>query len=122
MIMVSLGLHTAFFFMRFRSLASSYLVSSSQGACFLSPGTTSGGGGVHSRSALLVDIPATALCTFVPIEPGGRGVLIDFGNLILDELLGLLTNLILPTPPVLGGVIGSSSTESQPSVSVSTVS
>ena len=39
----------------------------------------SGGGGLSNDSALLVDIPATALCTFVPIAPGGRGGLGGLG-------------------------------------------
>lgn len=62
----------AFFFILFLNFAISHSVRRIQGACLL-PGLGSGGGGVSSDSALLVDIPATELCTFVPTAPGGRG-------------------------------------------------
>jgi hypothetical protein len=68
--MVSLGVHTAFFFIFFLRTAISYSVSLNQGAHLL-PGLASGGGGDRRASALLVDIPAMELCTFVP-EPGMR--------------------------------------------------
>jgi hypothetical protein len=68
--MVSLGVHTAFFFIFFLSTAISYSVSLNQGAHLL-PGRASGGGGERRASALLVEIPAIELCTFVP-EPGIR--------------------------------------------------
>lgn len=50
------------------------------------PGLASGGGGLKSERALLVDMPATALCTFVPIVPGGLGGRGIFGTLILCGL------------------------------------
>ena len=37
------------------------------------PGLASAGGGVSSERALLVEMPATWLCTLVPTCPGGRG-------------------------------------------------
>ncbi len=80
--MVSLGDQTAFFFIRFRSLAISHSVSRIHGACSL-PGLASGGGGSSKDSALLVEIPATALCTLVPITPGGLGPRGILGSLIL---------------------------------------
>ena len=55
------------------------------------PGLASGGGGLKSERALLVDMPATALCTFVPIVPGGLGGRGVFGTLILCGLGGLGT-------------------------------
>jgi len=75
-------------------------VSRIHGACSL-PGLASGGGGSSKERALLVEIPATALCTFVPMTPGGlgpRGILRSFilggfgglGSLILPGLLDLL--------------------------------
>ena len=74
--MVSLGDQIAFFFIRFLNLAISYSVKRIHGACSL-PGLASAGGGLSRERALLVDIPATALCTLVPTIPGtrvGRGV------------------------------------------------
>ncbi len=52
------------------------------------PGLASGGGGVRSERALLVDIPATELCTFVPIAPGGLGGLGALGSFSLGILGG----------------------------------
>ena len=84
----------AFFFIRFRSLAISHSVKRIHGACSL-PGLASGGGGSKSDKALLVEMPATALCTFVPIAPGGRGGRGVLGVFGLD-CLGALGNLIRP--------------------------
>jgi len=42
-----------------------------------------------------VDIPATALCTFVPIAPGGLGGRDVFGTLIFGAL-GVLGGLMRP--------------------------
>lgn len=72
----------AFFFIRFRNLAISHSVNRIQGAWML-PGLASVGGGLRSERALLVDMPATALCTFVPIVPGGLGGRGIFGTLVL---------------------------------------
>ena len=58
------------------------------------PGFASDGGGLNKDRALLVDIPATALCTFVPIAPGGRGgrdSFVAFGARIIGGLGGLGT-------------------------------
>ena len=57
------------------------------------PGLASAGGGLSSDRALLVEIPATALCTFVPIAPGGlggRGCLGSFNLGILGAFGGLI--------------------------------
>ena len=72
--MVSLGVQIAFFFILFRNLAISYSVKRIHGACSL-PGFASGGGAGSRDNALLVDMPATWLCTFVPMPGslGGRG-------------------------------------------------
>lgn len=69
--MVRLGVHTAFFFICFLSTAISYSVSFIHGAHLL-PGLASGGGGANWASALLVEMPAIELWTFVPRTPGGR--------------------------------------------------
>lgn len=53
------------------------------------PGFASGGGGVNKESALLVDIPATALWTLVPIAPGGLGGLGGRGVFGVFDLGGL---------------------------------
>ena len=90
----------AFFFILFRSFAISHSVSRIQGACLL-PGLGSGGGGVSRDRALLVDMPATELCTFVPIWPGTRGGRGGFGILIFGNLggLGALIRAGLREPP-----------------------
>lgn len=62
----------AFFFIRFLSLAISHSVRRIHGACSL-PALASGGGGLSKERALLVEMPAIALCTFVPMTPAGRG-------------------------------------------------
>ena len=71
-----------------------------QGACLL-PGLGSGGGGVSNDRALLVDMPATELCTFVPIWPGTRGGRGGFGIFIFGNLggLGALIRAGLREPP-----------------------
>ena len=48
----------------------------------------SGGGGVSKDKALLVEIPATVLCTFVPTAPGGRAGRGGFGSFSLGNLGG----------------------------------
>jgi hypothetical protein len=82
----------AFFFICFLNTAISYSVSFSHGAYTL-PGFASAGGGDSWARALLVEIPATWLCTFVPMTPGGR-TRADLGVFGLP-LFGLLT---LPVP------------------------
>lgn len=86
------------------------------------PGLASGGGGLKSESALLVDIPATALCTFVPIVPGGLGGRGVLGTLIFGGLGGLgtftpagLIDLLRDGAPTLevGIGIGEGGTDSQ---------
>ena len=44
---------------------------------------------MRSDRALLVEIPATELCTFVPIVPGGLGGRGTFGSFNLGSLGGL---------------------------------
>jgi hypothetical protein len=83
-IIVSLGTHIAFFFICFRRRAISHAVSFNQGIHLL-PGWASSGGGVSCARALLVEMPATALWTFVPMTPTWR----CFG------CLGILTFCIL---------------------------
>ena len=89
--MVSLGVQMAFFFIRLRRRAISHSVRRIQGAWTV-PGLASGGGGVSRERALLVEIPATALWTLVPMAPGGRGGrggLGVLGTFILGGLGGL---------------------------------
>jgi len=69
--MVWLGVHTAFFFICFRSTAISYSVNFFHGAHLL-PGFASAGGGASWASALLVEMPAMELWTFVPSTPAAR--------------------------------------------------
>ena len=59
------------------------------------PGLASAGGGLRSERALLVEMPATALCTFVPIAPGGLGGRAALGILILGAF-GALGSLMRP--------------------------
>ena len=53
------------------------------------PGLASAGGGHNNYRALRVVLPATALCTFVPIAPGGLGGRGGFGSFSLGALGGL---------------------------------
>ena len=65
------------------------------------PGLASAGGGLSNDKALLVEMPATALCTFVPIAPGGRGGRGGFGSFSLGTLGGFggLIRVGLRDPP-----------------------
>jgi hypothetical protein len=97
--MVSLGLQMAFFFICFLSTAISYSVSLNHGWKRL-PGKESFGGGESLASALLVEIPATWLCTFVPMVPVGRGRE-GFGTLMLllfGILMPLWVDISMPDP------------------------
>ena len=93
-IIVSLGDQIAFFFIFLRSLAISHSVKRIHGACSL-PGFASTGGATSNARALLVEIPATALWTLVPITPGGLGGRAAFGSfgafsLIVFDDFGIL--------------------------------
>src|SRR5262245_3919781 len=68
--MISLGCQTLFFFILFRNLVISHSVRRSHGKCSL-PIFAFSGGGFNKAKALLVDVPAAAVCTFIPV-PGGR--------------------------------------------------